>query len=260
MKPPSHFTFLACLLFASAVSTMAADHWETTVDRVAPGIAAASRPVRLQYGFGWNGITAASGDVRLTSSGGRVQLDATGGTLGLARALWSYDVNHTSIVDAQTLRPLQVKEVEQIRSKHVQTELTFTPEGVTSVREEHRKGKTKSKNRKFDFPHVSSVTSALLYLRTQPLTDGAVHRVVVYPATSAYLCTVAAGSYDALRLDVQLRKIGKDRELLPYKKFKRATVWLSNDPERLVLRIEAQILVGTVFAELQSAQFENPKQ
>jgi hypothetical protein len=34
---------------------------------------------------------------------------------------------------------------------------------------------------------------------------------------------------------------------------------VSDDPERLLLRIEAQIFVGTVFAELQSVSFDNPK-
>jgi hypothetical protein len=114
---------------------------------------------------------------------------------------------------------------------------------------------------------VQSVNSALLYLRTQPLTDGAVHRVVVYPATSAYLCTVTVagreritvptGTYDALKFDVQLKKIGDNRELLPHKKLKKATVWLSNDADRVVLRIETQVFVGTVFAELQSIKFED---
>ena len=35
---------------------------------------------------------------------------------------------------------------------------------------------------------------------------------------------------------------------------------LIDDAERLVLRIDAQIFVGTVFAELQSIRFDNPNQ
>jgi hypothetical protein len=115
-------------------------------------------------------------------------------------------------------------------------------------------------------PHALSLNAAFLLLRSQPLTDGSVQRVVVYPATSSYLCTmtvvdrerltVPAGSYDAIKLDVKLNKLGKQKELLPHKKLKKATVWLSDDAHRAVLRIEAQIFIGTVFAELQSAQPE----
>ena len=48
-------------------------------------------------------------------------------------------------------------------------------------------------------------------------------------------------------------------ELEPHRKFRRATAWVSDDNDRLPLRIEAQIFVGTVFAELQSVQFEAEK-
>jgi hypothetical protein len=92
---------------------------------------------------------------------------------------------------------------------------------------------------------------------------------VVYPATSAYLATVTvvgrekisvhAGTYNAIKLDLQLKRVGKHFELEPHRKFRRATIWVSDDAERLPLRIEAQIFVGTVWAELQSVHFDNPK-
>ena len=244
--------------------------WESTVDASQPRPFRNLRPLAARYGFGWNGITAASGDVRVaTASSGRVEFRVNGGTTGLARTLWAYDVKHVASVDAQTLRPIDLKEVEQIRSKHVTTNLTFTSDGVTSAREERKDEKVKAKTRRFDFPNVQSVNSALLYLRTQPLADGAVHRTVVYPATSAYLCTVTVlgrerltvptGTYNAVKLDLKLNKIGKERELLPHKKMKKATAWVSDDADRLVLRIEAQIFIGTVFAELQSIEFDKAK-
>jgi len=107
--------------------------------------------------------------------------------------------------------------------------------------------------------------SALLYLRSQPLRQGDVYRVVVYPATNAYLATltvvgrerlaVEAGDFPAIKLDVQLKKIGKKGELEPHKKFRRASVWVSDDDDRLLLRIVASVFVGNVFAELQSVRF-----
>ena len=259
---------VVCALFAAASVAAGAEDWESSVNKFAPGSFPEPRPVTVTYGFGWNGFTAASGEIRFTKSpAGQFSFDIKGGTIGFARTLWQYDVAHTALSDGKTLRPLHVKEVEDIRSKHLTTDLTFTPEGVTSAREERDDGEVKSKTRTFAFPDVLSLNSALLYLRTQTMRDGDTHRVVVYPATSAYLCTVTVrgrervtvptGSYNAIKLDVQLQKIGKKRELLPHKKLKKATVWLSDDADRLVLRIEAQIFIGTVFAELQSAQFEN---
>jgi hypothetical protein len=109
--------------------------------------------------------------------------------------------------------------------------------------------------------------SALLYLRSQPLGNGNVQRIVVYPATSAYLATVTvigrekitvhAGTYNAIKVGLQLHRIGKNLELEPHRKFRRATIWVSDDSDRILLRIEAQIFIGTVFAELQSIRFES---
>jgi hypothetical protein len=111
--------------------------------------------------------------------------------------------------------------------------------------------------------------SAALYLRSQPLKQGSVYRLPIYAATNAYLAivtvtgrgknSVRAGTYDAIKLNLQLKRIGKHLELEPHKKFRGATIWVSDDAERLILRVDAQIFVGTVFAELQSVRFDNPK-
>jgi hypothetical protein len=259
----------AALLFASWTAG-AAEEWEANVSPFARGSFPEPRALRAQYRFGWGGVTAATADVRFSKTAdGRLQLEAKGGTSGLARTLWAYDVKHTATSDAQTLRPISVKEVEKDRCEKVTTEVTFTDIGVTSVREEERDSKVKSKTRRFDFPNIWSLNSALLYLRTHPLNDGAVQRIVVYPATSAYLATVTVvgrdrvtvptGTYDAIKVDVQLEKIDKKRELKPHKKFRGATVWLSDDTDRLLLRIETEVFIGTVYAEIESVQFENGK-
>ena len=259
-----------CCASAFGGSHSLAAEWEASLSPFTPGSFPEPRPLRAKYRFGWGSVVAASGDVRFSKTpDGKHQLEATGGTSGLARTLWAYDVKHTATSDARTLRPIRVKEVETVRSKKFTTDLTFTEQGVVSVREESRDGKTKSKTRRFDFPNLWSLNSAFLYLRTHPLTDGTVQRMVIYPSTSAYLATVTVigreritvptGTYDAIKVDVKLNKIGKNRELKEHKKFRGASVWLSDDADRLVLRIETQVFIGTVYAELESVQFEGAK-
>jgi len=119
----------------------------------------------------------------------------------------------------------------------------------------------------FNLENLYDLHSAFLYLRSQPLRDHSVYRVTVYPANSAYVATltvvgrehlrVRAGSYNAIKLDLKLQRVSKKNELEPHRKFKRATIWISDDNDRLLLRIESQIFVGTVTAELQSVRFEN---
>jgi len=162
-----------------------------------------------------------------------------------------------------------MKQVEVVRNKKTVTNLSFDSKGVTSKETETPGSSSGPKTRRFDFPNLFDLYSAFLYLKSQPLQDRSVQRVVVYPATSAYLATVTvlgherftgpSGTYNAIKLDLQLNKIGKNRELEPHRKFRRATVWISDDPDRLLLRIQAQIFVGSVFADLQSVEFDDSK-
>ncbi len=246
-----------------------AANWEATVSRDPPGDFPELRPLRASYRFGWSGFTAATGDVHFTKpSPGNLQLDGTGRTIGFVRALWKLDVNYQAVANAVTLRPIETQQTESYRSKKIITHLAFTNYGVTRARTEDT-GKGETKTRQFNFPNLFDLFSAMLYLRSQPLKERAVYRVVAYPATNAYLATVTvlgrekvsvhAGTYNAIKLDLQLKRIGKKRELEPHRKFRRGTIWVSDDSERLLLRIEAQVFVGTVFAELQSVSFDNPK-
>jgi Protein of unknown function (DUF3108) len=259
----------AIFAFLAFCSNSLAENWEATLSKDPPGNFPELRPLRASYRFGWSGLTAANGDVHFTKpSQNKVQLDGTGRTIGLVRALWKLDVNYEATASAETLRPIETQQTESYRSKKIVTHLTFTNNGVTRVRTDG-KGAAEAKTRQFSFPNLFDLFSAMLYLRSQPLKDRSVYRVVAYPATNAYLATVTVigrerisvhtGNYSAIKLDLQLKRIGKHRQLEPHRKFRRATIWVSDDAERLLLRIEAQVFVGTVFAELQSMSFDNPR-
>jgi len=257
--------FSLSLLFAAAASGA---KWEATVTSASPPSFPGPRPLHAKYGFGWSGFPGANADVRLTKpSRDRLQFDGTIHTIGLVRTLWKFDATQTASADAATLHPREMKQVENVRNKKTVTNLSFDSTGVTS-RETETPGKNVGpKIRRFDFPHLFDLHSALLYLRSQTLQDRSVQRIVVYPATSAYLATLTvlgrerltgpAGTYNAIKLDLQLSKVGKNRELERHRKFRRAVVWLSDDSDRLLLKIEAQVFVGTVFAELQSVEFQD---
>ena len=257
---------MAASLFAVPNATPAAS-WEATLTASSPPVFPNSRPLHARYGFRWSGFPCASAEIRLNrSAGDRLQLNVTARTSGLVRALWKYDAAHTSLVEARTLHPVSVTQTESERGKKTLTELSFTPTGVTSKVSVTPGARTKV--RRFDFPHLFDLQSALLYLRSQNLQERNVQRIVVYPATDPYLATVTvlgrervtvpAGTFNAIRFDLRLNRI-KQGQLQPHRKFRRATAWLSDDVDRLLLKIDAQVFVGSVFCELQSVDFENPK-
>jgi hypothetical protein len=267
IRPRILYAIVASLLFCCSRSL--AENWQATLTKEPAGNFPELHPLRASYRFGWSGFTAATGDVHFTKpSENKFQLEGTSRTIGFVRALWKLDVNYQAVASAGTLRPIETWQTESYRSKKIVTNLTFTDTGVTRARTES-KGTGETKTRQFNFPNLFDLFSAMLYLRSQPLKDRSVYRVVAYPATNAYLATatvvgrdkisVHAGNYDAIKLDLQLKRIGKHLELQPHRKFRHATIWVSDDTERLLLRIDAQVFVGTVFAELQSVSFDNPK-
>jgi hypothetical protein len=185
--------------------------------------------------------------------------------VGLARILWRFDLSYLSVVNAQTLRPLETHQVEIARGKRIETNLKFSEEGVDSRRLEGNRATPTVKD--FALENLYDLQAVFLYLRSQPLRDHSVYRMAVYPANSAYVATVTvlgrehlrvrSENYNAIKMDLNLQRVNKKNELEPHRKFKRATIWLSDDNDRVILRIESQIFVGTVTAELQSIRFDN---
>lgn len=260
-----------CAAVASVAETSSAipRGWEKTVTPLPRGDFPNPRPLVATYKFGWNNVVAATGEVKFDQQDGHFQLLADGQTVGMARTLWKFDVHHRALADAATLSPITVHQVDITRRKTVTTDLTFKPNRIERVRTD-TKSSPSAKAKTFLFQEeVFDLHSALLRLRSQPFHDGDVYRLVVYPTNSAYLATItvsgrspvtiAAGTYPAIRFDLELNKITRDDKLAPHKKFRHATIWVSDNSDRMLLRIEASIFVGTVFAELQSIRFPNDK-
>jgi hypothetical protein len=245
----------------------AAASWESTITASSAPAFPNPRPMHARYGFGWSGFPCATAEILLNKPpGNRLQLEVTAHTTGLARALWKFDATHVSLVEASTLHPISVQQFENDRRKKILTDLSFNSLGVVSkVTETPGSG---TKVRRLEFPHLFDLQSALLYLRSQSLQERNVQRIVVYSATAPYLATVTvlgrervtvpAGTYNAIKFDLQLNRI-KDGQLQPHRKFRRASAWLSDDPDRVLLKIDAQVFIGSVVCELQAVDYEKPK-
>ena len=54
---------------------------------------------------------------------------------------------------------------------------------------------------------------------------------------------------------VALQKINKRGELEVYKSLKTARAWIGDDADRVVLKVETQIFIGTVEMELEKISF-----
>ncbi len=250
----------ALLFFSIAMRAFGDEDWRARLTPLVPGDFPPPVPLTAHYRLGWSGVTAGDASISYSrSKPGLLQLEARGGTSGVARKLWKLDAEHVGTARAATLRPILVKQSETYSGYTMKTELQFTIASVTRIRRKIPNDPV-AQSKTFKLPNTLDLHTALMFVRSQPLEAGQTLTFVIYPISSPYLATVSVsgrerisvklGKYDAIKLDLKLWQITKDFQLAPHPQFKRATAWLSDDKNRLPLKIEADIFVGNVWTEL----------
>ncbi len=215
---------------------------------------------RITYRFGWSGIEAARGQAALAvEPDGSSQINAEVSTSGLARTLWSLDASLESRCSPGG-HPHSLRQIETYRGgRQKLTEITFESGRFLtwswSRPDKQRPIKPKIVKRS----GVHSVHSALLALQRNDWQDKPAVSLLVTPGKTIYLLEAkhtgtkplegAFGKVNALLLELSLGKIRKDGSIEPHTKVGRIRAWLSNDPYRTPLRVEANVFIGYVFAE-----------
>lgn len=252
------------IAFLACGSRAAAADWRDTLDRK-PGAFPILRSLVAHYEFGWSGIKAAEADAKFTATRSRCRLELDAKTIGAARTLWRMDAHGSAIASRATLLPVMLKQTEKYSRKSFRTTVNFSSKGVERLKIPTPPDETAAKVKRFRFSPVHDLHSALLFIRSQRLRKGDAVRLCVYPSTGAYFAEIliagrekvnAAGrEWDGIKCEIRLRKVEKDFTLTAHKKFTKATAWFSDDRDRLLLRIESEVFVGSVWAELKSVEF-----
>jgi hypothetical protein len=252
---------LAVVVLASA---RADSDWREQVSARPAGNFPALPGLKLHYSFGWsNVLRAAHADAWVLRQGPEYRVRITGGTEGLARALWPLDAQHSAMILVDPLQPERIAQLERYRKRTIETQAVFDGKGVKRLRKV-TPSDAKPKWKRVEFEPMFDVLSGVLYVRSQPLNVGDRLGVVAFPGDSPYLATVRVvrrekircmgRDWPALRLSLEIRKldvkIQRPTEALKYAKFQSGTVWVSDDDLRIPLRAEVRIFVGFVYGEL----------
>ena len=269
-------TFFVGLAFAwlgSGVTATGAS-WEDRVSTAGPGnFPAMATPFRATYRLGWSNLTAARADVVIKQPNPEsYDFRAETATIGAARKLFTIDATLHSTVSARQLRPLRLEQSDVRTDKTLREVVQFDARGAERTRTEVSKSNRsapRTETRRFDSPLLQDFVSAYFYLRSQPLGNGDSQTVAVMSPSVPYLVTMTvrgreeistgAGRFRAIRLSVDsIRRVKDDGTLMPHKRFRNGTVWISDDAQRQILRVQSQIFIGTVFVELESVTVVHP--
>jgi hypothetical protein len=255
------------VLLLALGSTALAD-WKTEVTPAKLGPHPKIAPQEFEYRLSWKGMVDAG---KLTFTFGKrdpkfpsdYAVRVSGGSTGVASKLYHRKVALFSRLDPATLRP-RVSVSVQDEGDEVNT--TRTTWAGPVVKSEHtttiaRNGKAATVESEFRFTPVYDISSAMLHVRSQKLNNGDTLVLPLQPFNRPYLLRIHVqgreqfAGRDTIKLSVGLQKIDpKSKTLLPYKKLKSATLWLSDDANRVPVELRSQVFIGDVRMTLAGAR------
>lgn len=246
-------------------SGIAAPAWQAELSAPSPGAFAMPKPSTLEFQVSWKGMLQA-GTVRIdfdpvdARKPGRYVVRSHSASTGPAALLFAYQSTFWSEIDPATLRPSYFRAVEtDSKESETTTVRHFTDRADSRTLTRNLKsGVTQSTDRSLRFSPLFDIFSAMLHVRSQKLDNGDRITLALMPFDTPYLLRVKVEGREihndraAIRLTVGMRKIDrKTLELKPYKKLKRdATLWLSDDADRIPIELRAAVFIGDVRATL----------
>jgi len=181
---------------------------------------------------------------------------------GLAAALFPYQNNFWAELDPVSLKPRLFHAVETDDDETKTTDSHYFNDHV-EYKESTKSldtGKVAEKSLEFKFAPVFDIFSAMLMVRSHKLDDGDQIFLVVQPFDTAHLIHVTVKAHEvhnnrkSIRLSVTMDRIArKSLDLKPYKKLNGdASLWLSDDADRIPIELRAAVFIGDVRATLTS--------
>lgn len=244
---------------------MAAPAWQAELTSPAPGPFPVPVSSVLEYQVSWKGMVQA-GTCHIefapadAKKPGKYVVRSNSASVGGAALLFAYQSHFWSEIDPASLRPTYFHAVEKDDKESVTTTVRHfaTKSECKDITKSLKTGKSKTTDRSFAISPLFDIFSAMLHVRSQKLDDGDQVTLALLPFDNPYLLKVKVEGREvhngrkAIRLTVGMRKISrKTLELMPYKKLKRdATLWLSDDADRIPIELRAAVFIGDVRATL----------
>jgi hypothetical protein len=254
---------VALLLLASIAAAQPA--WKNELTPPRPGCWPALAPSVLEFRLSWQGMLD-SGRLHIefapkgAAKPGSLIVRSSATSTGTAAALFPYQCDFWSELDPASLKPRFFQAVETDRRETVTTTARHFADRAESLEITHslKTGKSTRSQRVFNFSPTFDIFSAMLHVRSQKLDPGDRITLLIHPFDNPYLLRVKVLGRElhcgrkAIRLSVAMRKIDRNTlALRPYKKMRReATLWLSDDADRIPIEFRAAVFIGDIRATL----------
>ncbi len=216
-------------------------------------------PGRLEYALAWNGIPAGSATVAVQTLDDQptpaVHIDAIAHTNRFVDLFWRLRANAAATFARNDFTPLRFRYDRYVNRDYSLTEVTFTARPSSVVGTLYRRGRTNTVA--VDETGVLDPITAIFQALAQPLAAGRSLTYEVFTGEARYrvelvvtgeeTVRVPAGTFRAWRVVPRVWKVGKGLD----ERLRRATVWVSQGPTHVLLRIRSEVFIGAVTGDLQ---------
>lgn len=261
----SRLAALAILFSLPLIATAAAPEWKALLTDAPLGPHREVPPCEIVFDIGWNRIISA-GRIRVSvdRSGRFWRAHASGGSSGLARKLWRYDLEMSSSVDQASLHSRHTDLSETDSEETCRYDVAFEPHRVvTETTIDPHQGASRTSANVLPYGPVDDLLGVILYVRSLDLTPGQRITRIVQPWDRPYVAKFDVQGRQTLdfggkktpciKIGVQVQKIDRNTlAMKSYGKVKKATIWLSDDALRMPIEMRAEIWIGYISASMVS--------
>lgn len=248
------------LKVTSAVVCLAASanaqEWKSTLNKFKPGKFSELKPIQLTYSASWNNALK-SGKVsfifgKKSAKHKNYYISQCYGGSSFNTIPYKFDM--TSFSQRKTFRPILLVANESDNKEKVAITNRFKTGSVSHSKiTNETNGKSKTETHTFKASTIHDPLTAILFIRSQKLNNGDKINLCLHPFSTPYYTTVTVIGREmhmgkkCIKLDVSMRKIDrKSGNLKEYKKLKKATIWFSDDNQRIPLEIRTQVSLGKI--------------
>jgi hypothetical protein len=214
-----------------------------------------------EYSVGWEGINAASCSVTIDRRGDTYVVDAAARTYSGVDLLYKLRYEAIGVISARDLTSINLSIDHQENSRRKNIEIDFRPEQriIHAVRS---KGSSDPDKKVLSFTtdnFTLDPIAAVFLARSLAWKVGDTKHFDVFNGKSRYFISLTAKERTAIRYKGEMRPVivitPQVRNLTttkPRSKLRQASIYVSDDAQRDVLRIESAVFIGRVITELDS--------
>lgn len=261
---------LILLLAATTTLLKAGDQpdWIKDLSPTKPGQHASLPPGVMEFEISWKGIVN-SGILTFDYGAkgrhkpGVIVVRSKARSMGMGGAFFPYNGQSWSEINAGTLLPRLFRSSEKKDGEQINTQNRFYRSRLESKETTKRKGQVVKVDQHI-FPHTPAydIGSAILFIRSQKLSNGDEISMLLHPFNNPYLLKAKVLGREVhedkkcIKLSLEMHKIDRETlQLRPYKKIKGpAAMWLSDDKLRVPVELRAKVFIGDIRATVSGYQ------